>query len=88
MVFTFQTTGGYYSDNVYSTTSVSTSTTNGVNDAGKTGSITINSGTAPAVGSYVVGLGVQSYTTVSAHPEFKNGMSAKMKVYVNKNVTQ
>ena len=66
MVFTFQTTGGYYSDNVYSTTSTSTSATSASNDANKTGSIALNAGTAPAVGSYVVGLGVQSYTTVIA----------------------
>ena len=65
MVFTFQTTGGYYSDNVYGS-SVSTSATSGASDAGKTGSIALTTGTAPAVGSYVVGLGVQSYTTVIA----------------------
>ena len=62
---TFQSTGGYYSDNVYGS-SVSTSSTSGANDAGKIGSIALNTGTAPAIGSYVVGLGVQSYTTVTA----------------------
>ena len=63
IIFTFQTTGGYYSDNIYGTTSFMGTTAALYTPS--TTTIQLYTGTIPTVNQYVIGLGVAAYTQVT-----------------------